>query len=646
VSNTSKIPNPRCFRLNTPLTLHICICSTTTTEAAENQARLLQEQTTELLQSNNAQSILLRDLISRQQALENILAGSAGSTPPSTAGSHPSDHCGSSDNASIMSKRSTLSFRLGRPDYLEDLKESRAYKRLRHFGRGIDIDSGAESVFSSDSSGSTGNWSMLSDMTLGDLSVSQIAVLNLPIDLADVSNPEPFQGQFSIDGSPNSRGKRSSRGRIHNAIENGNGFVVRTLLSMGMDVEERDSNGRTPLIHAAMKRQEAICKLLLEKGASVEALKALTSGMDLKEKSELLDQPLQSAMNEGFRSETALRLLLLMALGGDDNRSSSLVNVAIDLKYGLAACAIAQLELRVLTERRAPFTRITELVFGSTSDINYEALKDICKVLLDNINIVIESMKNLANTRIAVSMHTVVSGGYKSILQFLSLIESRDSEGWTPLASAAFNLNEALCQFLVENGCSLCLDTEQKNQLKPKLSLCVINAARGGHETALQLLLDMGADINERNSPGETALLEAVYYNHLSCVKILLERGADATILTNGGSSVLHYATLKLIDSEMMKFLLDVVETRKLVHMKDSGGNTALHDCIYSGSPIIGLEKAKMLVQAGASLTIKNSGGKTPYEYARFGKKKELAKYLWSQLSPEQQAQQKPPPSD
>ena len=43
---------------------------------------------------------------------------------------------------------------------------------------------------------------------------------------------------------------------------------------MGMDVEELDSNG-----HFAVKYQEAICKLLLEKGACFEALKAFTSGM-------------------------------------------------------------------------------------------------------------------------------------------------------------------------------------------------------------------------------------------------------------------------------------------------------------------------------------------------------------------------------
>jgi len=558
-----------------------------------------------------------------------------------------------------MSKRSTLSFRVGRPDYLEDLKESRAYKRLRHFGRGIDIDSSAESVFSADSGGSTGNWSMLSDITLGDLSVSQIAVLNLPIELADVCNPEPFQGQLAMETprSPSkSRSKRSSRGRMHSAIENGNGYVVRALLALGMDVEEVDSNGQTPLVHAIMKHQEAICRLLLEKGAcgSGEALKAFTSGMNLKERSELLDPLITRALDDGTPSVyiAVLRLLVQMALGtsyGDGHQSSgrSMMNAAIDMGYDLAVRAIIHFEPQVLvevdTEGRTPLVLAAQLVLNSAIG-GYESLEGVCRVLLDNMTIDVETTKKVTVGHIAVSMHDIVKKGYKSILQLLSLIESRDAEGWTPLASAAFNLNEALCRF---KGCSLCLDTEQKNQLKPKLSCHIHNAARNGHETALQLLLDMGADINERNPIGQTALLLAVFYNHLSCVKILIERGADAMVLTDYGSSALHYAALGLSNSEMMKFLLDVVETRKLIDMKDSDGNTALHDCSYSNhqSPIVQLENAKMLVQAGASLTIKNRHGRTPYEYARVLGRKELAKYLWSQLSLEQ-AQEKPPPSD
>ncbi|KAF8455218.1 hypothetical protein BGX38DRAFT_1115206, partial [Terfezia claveryi] len=247
-------------RLKLNLMLTIITCSTT--EASEVQAGLLQL-CTGILQSNNAQSVLNWDRQDEQARVDN----SAVSTRLSSASSHPSDNRGTSDNTSIMSQRSTFSFRLGRPAYIEDLKASRAYKRLRHFGRGID--SSAESVFSIDSDG-TGSWSMLSDITLGDLSVSQIAILNLPIGLADVCNPKPFQ-EPSLIGTHRRhkpRCKWSSRGRIHNAIENGNGFVVRALLSIGMDIEELDSNNRTPLIHAAVKGQESICKLLLERGAN------------------------------------------------------------------------------------------------------------------------------------------------------------------------------------------------------------------------------------------------------------------------------------------------------------------------------------------------------------------------------------------
>jgi len=741
---------------STPLTLYICICSTTTTEAAENQAKLLQEQTTEILQSHHAHSVLLRKLISRLDNIQSSLTGSAGSTHPSSGPSSalssaapstgsPSDNRGNSDNASIMSKRSALSLRLGRPAYIEDLKASRAYKRLRHFGLGID--SSSDSVLTFDSGCSVGNWSVLSDMTLGDLSISQIAVLNLPIGLTDVCNPEPFleSGSAETHRSSHPRPRRiwSSRRRIHNAIENGNEFVVRTVLTMGMDIEELDSNGRTPLVHAIMKHQGAICKLLLEKGAcgSGEALKSYTSGMDLKERSELLNPFITRALDDGTSSVygAVLRLLVQMALGtnyGDDNRSSgrSMMRAAIDMGYDLAIRAIIHLEPRVLvevdTEGRTPFayayhlqrneicemllqspkvdreiatevvksegnfsghvhavieekcllllrlqllfatsvdvdkigteghtplSHATEVVLNS-DDIDYGVWNDIFKALLGKASRGnLESVKKIkakatARQCIATSMHEIVRNDYKSILVLLSLTGSRDAEGWTPLASAAFNLNEFLCEFLVENGCSLCLDTEQKEQLKRKLSCRIHAAAAGGHHTALQLLLDMGADISERNSDGEPALLSAVIYNHLSCVKVLIEGGADSTILTNYGASVLHLAAWKSTNGEMMRFLLDEAETRNLVNMKDTGGNTPLHDCSCSGrhdqSSITQLENTKMLLQVGASLTIKNSGGKTPYEYARFRGRKGLAKYLWSQLSPEQQAQEKHPPSN
>jgi len=328
-----------------------------------------------------------------------------------------------------------------------------------------------------------------------------------------------------------------------------------------------------------------------------------------------------------------------------------MVNVAIDTGYELAVRAMIHLEPGMLVgvdaEGRIPLVHAAQVILNSGID-GYQSLDGISMVLLDNTNIDIEAMKKMVMTRIAVSMHDLVTKDYKSTLQLLPLIESHDTEGWSPLASAAFNNKEALCEFLVGNGCGLCLDMEQKEQLKPKLSCSIHLAAKGGHKTALQLLLDMGVDINKRNSDGVTALLEAIYYNHLSCVKILIERGADVTILTNYGNSVLHRAVWRSTEGEMMKFLLDVVETRELVDIKNASGVTALHDCGFwdSQGPIVQLENAKMLLHAGASLTIKNKYGKTPYEAAWRQGRKELAKYLWSQLSPKQQAQVRPPPSN
>jgi len=105
----------------------------------------------------------------------------------------------------------------------------------------------------------------------------------------------------------------------------------------------------------------------------------------------------------------------------------------------------------------------------------------------------------------------------------------------------------------------------------------------------------MGADISERNSADETALVEAVYYNYLSSVKILIERVADVTISARYGN-MLHYAAWKSAGSEAMKFLLEqVVETRDLVNAKESSGSTPLHDCSRNSGMDIALEHAKML---------------------------------------------------
>jgi small-conductance mechanosensitive channel len=70
--------------------------------------------------------------------------------------------------------------------------------------------------------------------------------------------------------------------------------VNRMLLIKGIEIESKDKNGNTPLMHAALNGHVEICKLLLDHGAKIES------------KSNLGFTPLLSACQEGHLSVVSL----------------------------------------------------------------------------------------------------------------------------------------------------------------------------------------------------------------------------------------------------------------------------------------------------------------------------------------------------
>jgi hypothetical protein len=111
------------------------------------------------------------------------------------------------DAASIRSTATTASMR----SFKEALRSSRVYRRVRRQGRNSD------SVFSLESSEKGCSWSMFSHLSLGDLSISEISVIELPICLSDLWDATPYlvESRFSSHGksSASSRAKWPSKGR-------------------------------------------------------------------------------------------------------------------------------------------------------------------------------------------------------------------------------------------------------------------------------------------------------------------------------------------------------------------------------------------------------------------------------------------------
>lgn len=67
-------------------------------------------------------------------------------------------------------------------------------------------------------------------------------------------------------------------------------------------------------------------------------------------------------------------------------------------------------------------------------------------------------------------------------------------------------------------------------------------ASKNGYAKTCEGLLDNGARIDDVDNTGETALLEATRYNHVTVVEMLLDAGASILLRNNGNMGLIDVA--------------------------------------------------------------------------------------------------------
>ena len=146
-------------------------------------------------------------------------------------------------------------------------------------------------------------------------------------------------------------------------------------------------------------------------------------------------------------------------------------------------------------------------------------------------------------------------------------------------------------------------DRAQLNQELFAILNRLIATEAGGEESPREAgdvasLLDRGADVNARNSAGQTPLILAAQNGHILSMRVLLDRGADINAQDDRGDSAIMIAA-NLSDLEMVKLLL---ARKAKVNLKDINGNT-----LWTNSEMIGgpgdaryIEMRRRLRQAGA----------------------------------------------
>lgn len=141
------------------------------------------------------------------------------------------------------------------------------------------------------------------------------------------------------------------------------------------------------------------------------------------------------------------------------------------------------------------------------------------------------------------------------------------------------------------------------------------HAARTGDPEAVARALDAGdagdAHVNTKAPDGHTALLDAAREGHDAVVRILLDRGADASLTDHLMQAT---AAHKAAYNGRTDVLATLVRDPRLALDAQGpyNGFTALHDAVWHGH----LASVRVLLAAGARTDLRGRDGRTPREMA------------------------------
>lgn len=154
----------------------------------------------------------------------------------------------------------------------------------------------------------------------------------------------------------------------------------------------------------------------------------------------------------------------------------------------------------------------------------------------------------------------------------------------------------------------------------------IVRAVRKNNINQVKELIQQGYDINKPDVNGDTALILAAYEGKTDVLKLLLEAGADVTVLDPGMKATALHAAAYAGRTESAKLLIEYkIDIDK---QGPYNGYTALHDAIWQNN----IETAKVIINAGANLNIQSNNGLTPLEMAKNLNRKEILKLIEEKL--------------
>ncbi|XP_059178223.1 putative ankyrin repeat protein RF_0381 [Physella acuta] len=185
------------------------------------------------------------------------------------------------------------------------------------------------------------------------------------------------------------------------------------------------------------------------------------------------------------------------------------------------------------------------------------------------------------------------------LVKYNSNLNIKNKHRQTPLMLAIEQSNIEIIHLLLDYGAEVVHKTN--------LGLdAVQHAIFKGSMISLKSLIRAGADINARNSRGETYLIQSVKLLQLEIADLLIKSGADVNVQDSEGKSALMHngATHSMAFNRIQELLLAAGAN---MNIQDNHGETHLIQMVKQSKPDI----VNLLIISGADVNVQDNQGKT-----------------------------------
>ncbi|KAK6507843.1 hypothetical protein TWF481_006265 [Arthrobotrys musiformis] len=355
----------------------------------------------------------------------------------------------------------------------------------------------------------------------------------------------------------------------------GYGRVVEVLVGAGADLEAKDRGGRTALFYSVSAGNLEVVEILLDRGASydIQDSKGVTMLMEAAE-----------------RGHTAIVELLLRCgakrdINLRDNKGTALIRAAY-----------------------RGHTAIVEVLVREGADL--------------------EAADRYEQTALAIAAQSRHTAIVKLLLGKGANREARGHWGHTPLLVAAFRGHYGIVEILLNEGADVTAEDERNQTV-------MFYAGYGGSVEVVQRLLRERAHLNTRDRDMEAALLSAARPRRSDLVDFLLREGTNCEVTDNKGRTPLMIAAqgLYIWDPEerggasTQSHVIDLLlRGGANLEARDNEGRTALSWAAASQWDFKRI--TELLLGAGAELNTKDDAGQTPFAWAIRSRQYENASIL------------------